>query len=99
MLNRKMDDDDGVPTDGLAGIQTRRSLQSRRSIEHRRSSSSIAFLGGGGDREGLMHSYDVETGAFGLTDLTEESDNESNASHKMNGGTERQHVMPKRDDS
>ncbi|KAL1957510.1 hypothetical protein VTO42DRAFT_5973 [Malbranchea cinnamomea] len=81
----KVDDEDGVPTDGIAGIQTRRSIQSRRSMDpHRRSSSSVGFFAGPSDREGLMRSYDVEAGAFGLTDLAEESDNEptSNDSRK-----------------
>lgn len=73
----KLDDDDnGIPTDAITSIQTRRSMQIRRSFDpmHRRSSSSIAYLGGQGDREGLIRGYDVETGAFGLTELAEESD-------------------------
>ncbi|KAL2871854.1 DUF803 domain membrane protein [Aspergillus lucknowensis] len=76
LLNSKLDDE-GVPTDGIAGFQTRRSMQARRSNDpHRRSSSSIAFLNGNGDREGLIHSYDIETQNFGLSELTEESDGE-----------------------
>ncbi|EEQ27175.1 hypothetical protein McanMca71_005257 [Microsporum canis] len=87
------DDDDAVPTDGIAGIQTRRSLQARRSVDpHRRSSSSIAYFGASSDREGLMRSYDIESGAaaFGLEDLTEEPDNASDrsSSHKGNGTAE-----------
>ncbi|KAK2762225.1 hypothetical protein FQN54_001235 [Arachnomyces sp. PD_36] len=72
----KLEDDNGVPTDGIASLQTRRSMQIRRSFDpmHRRSSSSIAYLGNQGDREGLIRGYDVETGAFGLTELAEESD-------------------------
>lgn len=50
-------------------------MQARRSIDpHRRSSSSIAFLNGTGDREGLMRSYDAENGVIGLTELREEDD-------------------------
>lgn len=81
----KMHDEDGVPTDGIAGIQTRRSLQNRRSMDlHRRSSSSIYFAGSS-DREGLMRSYDVEAGAFGLTELTEESENDRTTSISNKG--------------
>ncbi|KAJ5725259.1 magnesium transporter NIPA5 [Penicillium malachiteum] len=68
LSNSKLDDE-GVPTDGIASFQTRRSMQSRRS------SSSIAFLNGNGDREGLIHSYDIENHAgIGLEDLAEDSD-------------------------
>lgn len=50
-------------------------MQARRSTDpHRRSSSSIAFLNGNGDREGLMRSYDAENGVIGLTELREEDD-------------------------
>ncbi|KAJ5088712.1 hypothetical protein N7456_012328 [Penicillium angulare] len=64
-------DDEGVPTDGIASFQTRRSMQSRRS------SSSIAFLNGHGDREGLIHSYDLENNSgIGLNDLAEDTDGE-----------------------
>jgi len=63
---------DGIATDIISGIQTRRSMQARRSIDpHRMSVGSNAF-GRGGDREGLIHAYDEEENAgFGLTDLTE----------------------------
>lgn len=90
-------DDEGVPTDGIAGIQTRLSMQSRRSIDHRRSSSSNVYYNGPSDREGLMRSYDVEAGAFGLTDLTEESDDErrGHSSRKPSESAEQQHVAPK----
>ncbi|EEQ89688.2 uncharacterized protein BDCG_04808 [Blastomyces dermatitidis ER-3] len=87
-LAGKGGDDDGVPTDGIASIQTRLSLQNRRSMDrHRRSSSSLDYYGGPSDREGLMRSYDVETGAFGLQDLTEESDddNQEHSTQKRNG--------------
>ncbi|KAJ5676706.1 uncharacterized protein N7477_002339 [Penicillium maclennaniae] len=63
-------DDDGVPTDGIASFQTRRSMQSRRS-------SSSAYLNGHSDREGLIHSYDVENNSgIGLHQLGEDSDGE-----------------------
>lgn len=90
LMNAKLDDE-GVPTDGIAGYQTRRSMQSRRSTDpHRRSSSSIAYLNGHGDREGLIHSYDVENNqAVGLSDLTEEDDGEPGPTYAQNGEQER----------
>lgn len=67
MVNSKLDED-GVPTDGMASFQTRRSMQSRRS-------SSSAYFNGNSDREGLIHAYDVENG-IGMDILTEASDGE-----------------------
>ncbi|KAL1983609.1 hypothetical protein VTN96DRAFT_10188 [Rasamsonia emersonii] len=73
MLAGKDDEDDGVPTDAIASFSTRRSMQARRSLDpHRRSSSSIAFLNGQSDREGLMRSYDAENGVIGLSELRED---------------------------
>ena len=75
-------DDEGLPTDGIAGIATRLSLQSRRSLDPRRTSTgSIIFSPRSprhdrSDQDPLMHSYDVEDNAFGLSDLAEESDTE-----------------------
>ncbi|KAF2085554.1 DUF803-domain-containing protein [Saccharata proteae CBS 121410] len=60
---------DAVPTDGLAGGLTRRSMQSRRS-------------GSLGDREGLMRGFGDEEQAFGLGDLTEDSDDEGGSGRK-----------------
>ncbi|WPH03320.1 DUF803-domain-containing protein [Acrodontium crateriforme] len=77
---------DGIPTDGLAGLQTRLSMQARRSGEedNRRSNSwsmrspiNGRFSEAHGPRSGhqnLMHSYDVEADAQGLGELAEESD-------------------------
>lgn len=65
---------DGVPTDGIASLQTRRSMQIRRSMDAHRLSSGSAGFGTRGDRQGLIHSYDEENGGFGLTDLAEDSD-------------------------
>ena len=79
MMNGKMNGDNGIPTDPVASLQTRRSMQARRSVDpHRRSSSLTFSMGGGQSREsdGLIHSYDVEHGAFGLTDLEEEPDSD-----------------------
>jgi hypothetical protein len=80
---------DGIPTDGLAGLQTRFSMQSRRSGEHRRSQSwSLrsptadrsmgAHLNGNGNDHTM---YDLE--AHSLKDLAEESDEDTSGSgHK-----------------
>ncbi|TVY29162.1 putative magnesium transporter [Lachnellula hyalina] len=64
---------DGIATDIISGIQTRRSMQARRSADP-------AFIG---DREGLIHAYDEENG-LGLTDL-EGSDEEEGAGLNGNG--------------
>lgn len=84
LLNGKIPDEDGIPTDGLTGLQTRRSMQARRSTDHRRS-SSLTFSPGGirhvsAESAGLMHNYDVEHNAFGLTDLVEDPE-------EMEGGS------------
>ncbi|KAI5294455.1 hypothetical protein KEM52_003990, partial [Ascosphaera acerosa] len=71
-------DDDAIPTDSIAGYQTRRSLQVRRSADrigfsrgHRRSGSSFSLLGSS-DRDGLlMRNYDPED-AIALEDLSPE---------------------------
>ncbi|GKZ74369.1 hypothetical protein AnigIFM60653_008061 [Aspergillus niger] len=81
MLNAKLDDE-GIPTDGIAGFQTRRSMQSRRSNEPHRRSSSGTYMNGHGDREGLMRAYDVESQAFGLSDLAGDSDGEPGPTYK-----------------
>lgn len=74
--------EDGVPTDAIASLQTRRSMQSRRSLEpHRHSNGSVGF-GNRGDREGLIHSYDEENGGFGLTELMEDSEGENGTPHQ-----------------
>ena len=62
---------DGVPTDGLTGLQTRRSMQTRRSVDAgRNSTGSNGF--GRGERGVLMHSF--EESNVGLEDLTEDSE-------------------------
>lgn len=82
LVNSKFDED-GVPTDAISSFQTRRSMQSRRS------SSSIAFMNGHGDREGLIHSYDVENNhGIGMDDLAE-SDGEPGPTYTRNDERER----------
>lgn len=66
--------EDGIPTDGITGLQTRASMQARRSGEGCRTSNGSVGFSSRGDREGLIHSYDEENGGFGLTDLTEDSE-------------------------
>jgi len=77
LLNGKIPDEDGIPTDPLAGLHTRRSMQARRSFDPHRRSSSLTFSPGGlrhvsGESAGLMRNYEVEQNAFGLTDLVED---------------------------
>lgn len=88
MLNNKLGDD-GVPTDGIASYQTRRSIQSRRSTDPHRRSLSASYLNGHGDREGLMRSYDAENQSFGLADLAEESDGEPGPTFKRSEEADR----------
>jgi len=60
---------EGIATDLVSSIQTRRSMQARRSMDpHRMSIGSNGY--GRSDRDGLIRSYDEEENAgFGLTDL------------------------------
>lgn len=76
---------DGIATDIISGIQTRRSMQARRSLDpHRISIGSNGYGGREADREGLMRAYDEEENTgLGLTDLAEDSDEE--ASRNANG--------------
>lgn len=84
MSATKDDEENGVPTDGIASYSTRLSMQTRRSLDpHRRSSSSIPYLNGQSDREGLMRSYDAENGVIGLTELREDSDGEPGPTTKQ----------------
>jgi hypothetical protein len=80
---------DGIATDIISGIQTRRSMQARRSLEPHQLSSGSNGYGRGGDREGLIHAYDEEENVgFGLTDLAEDSDEDApprSANGKANG--------------
>lgn len=76
LLNGKIPDEDGIPTDPITGLHTRLSMQSRRSLDPHRRSSSLTFSPGGvrnvsGENAGLMHNYDLEHNAFGLSDLVE----------------------------
>ena len=92
LLKGKILEEDGIPTDPLTSIQTRFSMQARRSVDHRRS-SSLTFSPGGHRRHvshentGLMHNYDIEQSAFGLTDLVEDPDEleQGVAGRRMNG--------------
>jgi hypothetical protein len=76
---------DGVATDLVSSIQTRRSMQSRRSLDHRLSINGSAR----NDRDGLIRAYDEEAnGGFGLEDLGEEdSDEDAPLRGHLNGNT------------
>jgi hypothetical protein len=77
---------DGIATDIISGIQTRRSMQARRSLDPHRASMGSNAYGRGGDREGLIHAYDEEENAgFSLNDLTEDSDDEGAPPMSTNG--------------
>lgn len=66
---------DGIATDIISGIQTRRSMQARRSLDPHRMSIGSAGYGRASDRDGLIRAYDEEESTgFGLTDLAEDSD-------------------------
>ena len=69
---------DGVPTDGLTGLQTRRSMQTRRSGDGGRGSTASSSFSRG-ERGVLMHSF--EEANVGLEDLTEESEEDSELRH------------------
>ena len=65
---------DGVPTDGITGLQTRRSMQLRRSTDASRASTGSAGFGSRGERGVLMHSFEENNVGLGLEDLAEDSD-------------------------
>ncbi|KAL8831841.1 MAG: hypothetical protein Q9191_000630 [Dirinaria sp. TL-2023a] len=94
LLNGRLED--GVPTDAIAGLQTRRSMQTRRSGDGRRLSSGSTGFGSRGDREGLIHSYDEENGGFGLTDLAEDSDEERTTPRPSMNGRSSSHPQLKK---
>ncbi|KAF7880903.1 uncharacterized protein EAF02_006794 [Botrytis sinoallii] len=83
--NKMVSGTDGIATDPLSGLSTRRSMQARRSNDpHRMSMGSNGY--GRGDREGLIHAYDEEENAgFGLADLADDSDDDSLPPRAMNG--------------
>ncbi|KAK4235499.1 hypothetical protein C8A03DRAFT_36644 [Achaetomium macrosporum] len=67
-------------TDMVSSIQTRMSMEARRSQGHRMSIGSNRA----GDREGLIRAYDEEEATgFGLTDLTEDTDEEDDPRSPM----------------
>lgn len=71
---------DGIPVDGITGLQTRLSMQARRSEDggghgHSRTNSwslRSPITGGPRRSQDLMHSYDAE--AHSLEELAEDSD-------------------------
>ena len=79
--------DQGVPTDGIASLQTRRSMQIRRNGDACRISSGSARFSSQEDRERLIiQPYEEEDREFGLRNLTEGSeDNVESAFCNVNG--------------
>ena len=65
---------DGVPTDGITGLQTRRSMQLRRSTDASRASTGSVGFGSRGERGVLMHSFEENNVGLGLEELAEDSD-------------------------
>jgi magnesium transporter len=87
LLNGKVPEEDGIPTDALASFSTRRSMQGRRSMDpHRRSGSLTFTLTGIGpgqrEDEAFLPNYDVEHGAF--VEDPEDID-EGNSSRRSSG--------------
>lgn len=72
LLNGRISD--GVPTDGITGLQTRRSMQLRRSIDAGRASTGSVGFGSRGERGVLMRSFEENNAGLGLEDLAEDSD-------------------------
>jgi magnesium transporter len=88
LLNGKVPEEDGIPTDALASFSTRRSMQGRRSMDpHTRSSSLTFTLNGIGpeqrESEAFLPNYDVEHGAF--REDPEELDEGSSTSRRSSG--------------
>lgn len=96
----------GIPTDGITGIQTRLSMQSYRSLDPRRASSGSITLSPRtpqDDRDGLIDSFEIESGRHVTSDFSREHDVEAEATQPlcgngkpvMNGSiTERHGPMP-----
>ena len=83
----------GIPTDPISGILTRRSMQSRRSIDPTRMSTDSLGYRYGGDTEGLMRHSEAENGDFGLHDLARDSDGEPT---RVNGRKSRERISMER---
>lgn len=72
---------DGIPTDGLAGLQTRFSMQSRRSGETHRRSASWTQRSPADQTHGIA--YDLEANALrDLADDDDDDDDTSGSNHK-----------------
>ena len=65
---------DGVPTDGITGLQTRHSMQVRRSIDNGRWSIGSSGYGRLDERGRLMRRSEEQDVGLDLEDLAEESD-------------------------
>lgn len=78
---------DGVPTDGITGLQTRRSMQLRRSVDAGRASTGSVGFGSRGERGVLMHSFEENNIGLGLEDLAEDSDEDKGLRRSSVNGT------------
>jgi len=76
---------DGVPTDGITGLQTRHSMQTRRSMDPGRASTSSSGFGRG-ERGTLMHSFEEHNIGLGLEDLAEDTDEEHDMKNANGNG-------------
>lgn len=75
IINGPRKSQDGVPVDGITGMQTRRSMQLHRSIDGHYRSSSGSFSVQQGEHGRLMHDYNEES-RYGLENLAEDSEDE-----------------------
>ncbi len=73
---------DSTGTDMISSIQTRISMEARRSFGPNRRLSTSSNTA---DRQGLIQAYDEEAAGFGLTDLTEDSDDDERSPMRPNG--------------
>ena len=90
---------DGVPTDGITGLQTRHSMQTRRSVDAGRASTGSSGFGTRGERGVLMYSFEENNVGLGLEDLTEDSDEDHGVRRaNMNGHYNGDHQRMKSED-
>ncbi len=83
---------DTTGTDMVSSIQTRISMEARRSFGPHSAGGNAA------DRQGLIRAYDEEAAGLGLTDLTEDSDEDERSPMRPNG-TANGHERKERGDS
>ena len=87
---------DGVPTDGITGLQTRHSMQTRRSAENGRWSMGSGGFGRLDERGRLMRQSEEQNAGMNLRDLTEDSDEDHR--HQNSDGFYEEHRPLKSED-